>query len=293
MYLLYNFSMSLYSLSMKKYIFVPLSVIFIIPLIASASWWNPFSWKMFESKKQTSIVEESKVEIKQDNDSSEEIKKLKQQVFELQKQKNSHSTKTSKSLELPNDLDLVKKENQQKIELELKAKIEQEALLKQKQEEQARIGLSKKNVPDRQYNNGVLDLSGYRDLLVSEYLKNPKASINKPVKIIKAKILGFNQGSENYIQVMAISGDISYEKINFRVSNDNDYTSITNQLSKWDHVVMYGYGDTQVKFNVVGNGGSYDIDEPVINLDAIYKCDQCNYSYELGAKEIFRRSLNH
>lgn len=37
---------------MKKYLLVLLLVIFIIPSIAFASWWNPFTWHWFAHKNQ-------------------------------------------------------------------------------------------------------------------------------------------------------------------------------------------------------------------------------------------------
>jgi hypothetical protein len=35
---------------MKKYLLILLLVVFIIPSVALASWWNPFSWKIFHKK---------------------------------------------------------------------------------------------------------------------------------------------------------------------------------------------------------------------------------------------------
>jgi len=82
---------------MKKYLLVLLLTIFIIPSIALASWWNPFSWKIFyrsvETKIEQPIIvssatntvteESSKV------DQSAEIEKLKKEVEGLKKKTNS------------------------------------------------------------------------------------------------------------------------------------------------------------------------------------------------------------
>lgn len=35
---------------MKKYLSIALLTIFIIPSVASAAWWNPFTWKIFQKK---------------------------------------------------------------------------------------------------------------------------------------------------------------------------------------------------------------------------------------------------
>ena len=40
---------------MKKYILTLLAIVLIIPSIALASWWNPFTWKIFNSNKKEII----------------------------------------------------------------------------------------------------------------------------------------------------------------------------------------------------------------------------------------------
>jgi len=65
---------------MKKYTFV--LILFILPSIALASWWNPFSWKIFNSKESQTIINTTP-----QNTSSEEIQKLKEEISNLKKQK--------------------------------------------------------------------------------------------------------------------------------------------------------------------------------------------------------------
>jgi S1-C subfamily serine protease len=57
---------------MKKYLLVLLLVIFIIPSIASASWWNPFSW----FRKNTKPVEQPTVQVQQNNPPTKDTPKL-------------------------------------------------------------------------------------------------------------------------------------------------------------------------------------------------------------------------
>lgn len=40
---------------MKKFILAILMALIIVPSIALASWWNPFTWKIFNKKEITSV----------------------------------------------------------------------------------------------------------------------------------------------------------------------------------------------------------------------------------------------
>jgi len=70
---------------MKKYILVLLLVIFIVPSIALASWWNPFSWKIFQKKE---VAPQVQVEVQK---TSEE------KISDLQKQQQNSTTTTKTS----------------------------------------------------------------------------------------------------------------------------------------------------------------------------------------------------
>lgn len=141
--------------------------------------------------------------------------------------------------------------------------------------------------------DGTLDFIKYNPLNVLDYIKNNKASLDKPVKIINAVVVGFNQGTENYIEVIDYDDSSSVPKsIEIRVSNDNDYTKITNEINKWDRIIVYGIGSASVKFNINTNSGSYESYEPTIDLDGIYRCDispetKCINNYQFGVKKIF------
>jgi len=74
---------------MKKYISVLFLLTFIIPSIAFASWWNPFTWKVFHKKEITPNVQ---VEIQKTPE--EKISELQKQLDGLNNQKITSSTTT-------------------------------------------------------------------------------------------------------------------------------------------------------------------------------------------------------
>jgi hypothetical protein len=135
--------------------------------------------------------------------------------------------------------------------------------------------------PQRSFNSdGSLNLSSYVNndsndydsFDISDYIKNHKAFLNKPIEIINAVITGFDQENNNYIQVVdANDTSASSQSVELLVDNDNNYTKITNQLSVGDKIYIYGFGENNAEFNVVGNGGSYKASIPVIDVDAIFK----------------------
>lgn len=67
---------------MKKFILVLFLLIMIIPSIALASWWNPFSWKIFHKKE---IVVPT-LTIQPTSVNTEEIQQLKKEIEELKNQ---------------------------------------------------------------------------------------------------------------------------------------------------------------------------------------------------------------
>ncbi|PIR68203.1 hypothetical protein COU49_02560 [Candidatus Nomurabacteria bacterium CG10_big_fil_rev_8_21_14_0_10_35_16] len=69
---------------MKKYFLVLLLIIFAVPSIALASWWNPFSWKIFHKKE---VAPQVQVEIQKTPE--EKITELQKQLDDLKKQKSS------------------------------------------------------------------------------------------------------------------------------------------------------------------------------------------------------------
>ncbi|MCX6722678.1 MAG: hypothetical protein NT094_01245 [Candidatus Staskawiczbacteria bacterium] len=92
---------------MKKYLLTLLLILFIIPSVALASWWNPFSWKIFNRSSEVKIERpiappvnqidtsnQTPKEKKKKLDQSTEIEKLKKEVTELKAK--SETIKTTK-----------------------------------------------------------------------------------------------------------------------------------------------------------------------------------------------------
>jgi len=114
---------------MKKYLSILLLVVFIIPAIASASWWNPFSWKIFRKKNINPIVvsqqinlnkpqeelkKEQKEAEKQIKNTSKEIEKLKKDLVVSEKKILTDTKKTISAEEQKALDDKYRKEQEEK-----------------------------------------------------------------------------------------------------------------------------------------------------------------------------------
>ena len=276
---------------MKKISIIILALV-IIPSIALASWWNPFTW--FNNK--TTVVPQVNVATQSANstittkdDSKIEIEALQKQINDLKNQNlNSNLTKAIPS----------KKENNTTKTTPVVSSGGGGSYTPTPTPvvtPPAEIVTPKivDSTPERKFrfDNGKLDLGGYNELTALNYMKNRKASFNKPVQIKNGVIDAFNQGSKNFIEIEDINDTSSVPGvIEVLVPNDSDYTYITNELGKWDKVLIYGYGTSDTKFNIIGNGGSYESYQPTIVLDAIYKCtksSECRYPYNVGVEQVF------
>ena len=268
---------------MKKSILVLFIAIFIVPSIAFASWWNPFSW--FKKKVVTApqVQQVNTAQITSANDDAKaKIDELQKEISDLKnKQLNSNFSKTPSPKK---DINVV-------IPTPVPVLAPPPAVAPIPSTDIPIVN----NSPQRYFLGGKLDLARYNELTVLDYSNNHKASLDKPVKIVEGTIADFNQGTNNYISVIDnYDTSTSPTNVNFLVENDNDYTSITNQLTKWDNIIIYGYGVPNVDFNIVGNGGSYLMSKPVIIVDAIYKCPSrtkvCRYPYEMAVEKVFEKT---
>lgn len=280
---------------MKKYLLVLLLLILIAPSVALASWWNPFSWFNNWNSHKTEIP----TKVEDQKTPEEKIAELNKQIEDLKKQTEQKSTIKTES-NSQNNQKITDSELQAKINEALKNKEAQDAIIAKQKLDKENL-LTKEVAPPSPepliytpprifHGDGSLDFTVYNDLNVRDYIKNPKASLNKPVKITNGIITNFIQGSENYIEVVDL--DDLDSVIDFRIENDNNYTTATNELFKYNKVLIYGYGDSSVKFNVIGNGGSYDEYRPIINVDAMFRCgnsSSCAYNYSNGVKSIFQK----
>ena len=276
--------------------FVLILLLTIVPSIALASWWNPFSW--FNSwgsdkkEEKTEILEKKIQELEAKlasttPQSEQSIKEdLKPQVTPVN---NIPPAKTQAQID---------EEVNARVQATLKAKQEQEALLASQQTPVVSPSPAPVTVPVSfkrpVKSSGEIDLGKYNQLNVLDYIKNSKASLGKPVKIISGFVAGFNQGRNNYMVLGDITDTSPIDTINLLIEDDNDYTEITNELEKMDRILIYGFGEEKVKFNIVGDGGSYESYEPVISVDAVYICkynSDCKYPYNVGVDEIFMKEI--
>lgn len=85
---------------MKKYLLSLLLIILIVPSVALASWWNPFSWFNGWTFHKSEIAPQVQTETQKTPE--EKINELQKQVGDLKNQKlNSDSTTTTNSLNIP------------------------------------------------------------------------------------------------------------------------------------------------------------------------------------------------
>ncbi len=131
--------------NLKRVLFSFLIVIILIPQITFASWWNPFSWKIFNHKvdqsPSISLINENKElnYIQSADNSSEEIEKLKKQIEDLQNKQTDIPVKNIETKKVTSTVDnseLIKKQVQEQLEAKLKAQKEKEALVVVDQEEE-------------------------------------------------------------------------------------------------------------------------------------------------------------
>lgn len=150
---------------MKKYIAVLFLIMFIAPSVAFASWWNPFTWKIF--KKKEPVPQVQVINTEKEKTPEEKIAELQKQLDELKNENKSiepsKETDATKKVEVKKNTSSVSVKNteqanklseQAKVEAELKAKFaEQDALIeKQRAEEKARLdAIDAKNALGKNY----------------------------------------------------------------------------------------------------------------------------------------------
>jgi len=110
---------------MKKYLLGLLLVLFIIPSMALASWWNPFSWFNGWTFQKTGIVSSTQIEVQKTPE--DKIIELQKQLDELKNQK-ENSIPVEKPPVVDNS-EIIKKQVQAQLEATMKAKLEQDVLI--------------------------------------------------------------------------------------------------------------------------------------------------------------------
>lgn len=187
---------------MKKYILISLLVIFVIPSIALASWWNPISWFNNWSFKKVPTTPQGQINTQQNSDNK--INELQKQVEELKKQQpilnsknivtpeannkeqvNNATTQSSnivKKEEQPNVETIIKKEENQNVKELIKAKetINYDSIVN------FNSITEEKNL---EYTSKVSNITGVPAKLLLYILKNNKSSTKCFVKDLKTRTL--------------------------------------------------------------------------------------------------------
>lgn len=131
---------------MKKYIALSLLVIFIIPSVAFASWWNPFSWKVFSflsKNNQNPKIEEMNKEVLPDTAS--EIEALEKRLGELKKQQMEVAVPGKATSAIEDKAALIA-EIKSQVTSELKAKAKEEALANREKTLSEKVGVSRESL---------------------------------------------------------------------------------------------------------------------------------------------------
>lgn len=197
---------------MKKYLPVLFLVVFLVPSIAMASWWNPFTWKIFKKREPAPQVQVINTE--KEKTPEEKISELQKQLDELKDENKSvepiKENNTDKKVEVKKTTNSTKNTEQNKlleqarIEAELKAKFaEQDALInKQRAEEKARLEeLDKQNQLNelKQKEQAKIDLANSleeqrlkEELVRLNELAEQKRIKDEKLRIINKKIADLN-----------------------------------------------------------------------------------------------------
>jgi multidrug efflux pump subunit AcrA (membrane-fusion protein) len=131
---------------MKKYLISLLLIVFILPSVAFASWYNPFSWFNGWTFHKTEVAPQSPVETQKTPE--EKINDLQKQLDDLKKQQpvSTSTTTTPAVKKIKKAVPVIDNSAiiQAQIDATLKAKTDQDALIaKQKADAQAQIDAQK------------------------------------------------------------------------------------------------------------------------------------------------------
>ena len=123
---------------MKKYISILLLVIFIVPSIAFASWWNPSSWGIFSFLHKKELVKQS--QLLDTKNYEDKISELQKQIEEL---KSKNTTSIPASVGTPTS---ISDEVKAQVAKELKIQAEANALNNKDKTLSEKVGVSKESL---------------------------------------------------------------------------------------------------------------------------------------------------
>lgn len=123
-------------MKIKKYIVVLLLIIFVVPSVALASWWNPTTWKIFSFLHKKDIISQSQVAAQ---------KVYEDKIAELQKQiEDLKSTKTTDDKSVADAA--LKEQIKAQVEKEVKSKIDQTVLSTKDKTLSEQVGVTKEKL---------------------------------------------------------------------------------------------------------------------------------------------------
>jgi hypothetical protein len=259
---------------MKKYISVLFLLVFIIPSVAFASWWNPFSWKIFHKKE---VAPQTQINIQKNSD--EKINELQKQLDDLKNEKEISTIKTTKEV-------VQNSQTKKYIDILSNKLIEAYSIDKTrikfldssiKSETNFANGLNNLILEDNSYRNNITDpsLLKLNDFLTSLYVDGKKISES----YIEMEEVSMKNEKEGIISLEKLLSGIS-QKEYISEGEFNELNSIYDEILK----------NANIKFQKSKDFAKGIYDAHVKNSDLIHKTFDAiqqklessykNYSYQ-------------
>jgi hypothetical protein len=164
---------------MKKYTLILILSLFIIPSLAFASWWNPFTWNVFKKKQETSQTQVTNVEKERINNLEKELGELKKLKMDTPSVINTRPQKTLEQTQNNQQNDLI---NKQKIdEVAKSAELEKQTILEEKR-------TTERILLEQEINKANAELLRLNDIAAQKKIKDEKLRvINKKIADLNAK----------------------------------------------------------------------------------------------------------
>ena len=196
---------------MKKIIILGLVLTFIAPHIVLASWWNPFSWNVFNRKDQKTLILENKVkELESRLNKVDSVQVTSSKSLDT-KELNTKPLEKKDSKELLNKQNMIRRDEEtlltkQKTEKENQIKVDlaEKGEKKRVSEIQAKIEANqlKINELNRQYSQGILPLTRDQQDEINAIQRSYDNAIAKQKEA--------NQSQESIVRQSAFRGGSEY-----------------------------------------------------------------------------------
>jgi len=204
---------------MKKYLLILLLIVFIIPSIALASWWNPFTWSWFKKNPQIEQVVPTVNNPVIINTIDKSEQKTTSKITNPQKKIETVKINTTVS-----DSSAQKAEIQAKVDEALKAKAEQDALIaKQKADEQANLEAEQKAKAEQ---DALAQLS-INNIVIDSTENSAKISWETNISSESKVILNGHEyisengvGTSHQVNINGLDGDSSFNGSITAISNN-------------------------------------------------------------------------